>query len=73
VGADDVVLHRLAGVELHERHVLVGGSVEDELRAMAAEGMLHAATIRHVGDGDFQGTARATRLQLGATACRPFS
>jgi len=39
--------------------------VEDELRAMAAEGMLHAATIRHVGDGDFQGTARATRLQLG--------
>ena len=29
LGAVDVVLHRLADVALHQRHVLVGGGVED--------------------------------------------
>ena len=30
--ADDVVLDRLAGIRLHQRHVLVGGGMEDEVR-----------------------------------------
>ena len=30
-GAEDVVLDRLARIRLHQRHVLVGGRVEDDL------------------------------------------
>ena len=35
-GADDVVLDRLARVRLHQRHVLVRGGVEDEVRRYCA-------------------------------------
>ena len=42
----DVVLDRLAGVRLHHRHVLVGGGVEDDLRAIQLEDRLHSLAER---------------------------
>ena len=36
-GAEDVVADSLADVDLHERHVLVGGGVEDKVGLMPRE------------------------------------
>ena len=45
--AADVVLDRLAGVLLHQRHVLVRRGVEDDLRLVLRE---HGVDARRVGD-----------------------
>jgi hypothetical protein len=47
--AQDVVPRRLDHVLLHQRHVLVGGRVEDEVGAAAGEDALHPPLVGHVG------------------------
>ena len=51
----DVGQHRLAGILLHERHVLVGRSVEDDLRTVGrkcvVEPLGHADIADHRGEG----------------------
>ena len=49
-GAHHVVQHRLARVVLHERHMLVGGGVEDDLRPVPLEELLHHVAVADVGD-----------------------
>ena len=41
LGAQHVVSDRLADVRFHQRHVLVGGGVEDDFGAMLLEDLLH--------------------------------
>ncbi|RYZ56776.1 MAG: hypothetical protein EOP08_17985 [Proteobacteria bacterium] len=55
LGAEHVVLHGLAGVLLHHRHVFVCGGVEDELRAVAGEDRVDAAGVGDVADEGFDG------------------
>jgi hypothetical protein len=47
---EHVVQHRLGDVRLHQRHVLVGRRVKDEVWAVQADHRLHARVIAHVGD-----------------------
>jgi len=48
---EDVVLRRFPGVvDLHERHVLVGGGVEYDGRFESGENSLESRRIAHVGD-----------------------
>ena len=49
-GAVDVRPHRLAGVLLHQRHVLVGRRVEDDLGAPLAEDVVDPVGAPHVAD-----------------------
>src|SRR5207247_5976594 len=45
LGAEDVVLDRFAGVELHHGDVLVGGAVEDHLGTLGGEGSIDARLV----------------------------
>ena len=49
-GAEDVRTHRLAGMALEDRHVLVGGGVEDDLRRELDEGVTQDRGIAHVDE-----------------------
>ena len=46
----DVGQYGFAGVLLHQRHVLVGGRVEDHLRTVGAEGVVQTRDHAHVAD-----------------------
>ena len=48
--AGDVGQHGFAGILLHQRHVLVGGGVEDDLRMVGAEGEVQTRNHAHVAD-----------------------
>ena len=48
--AAHVVLHRLARVLLHQRHVLVRGGVEDDLRPVLREHRVDPRGVGHVAD-----------------------
>ena len=65
-GAEDVVLDRLARIRLHQRHVLVGGGVEDDLRRVGREKRAHAALVADVRDQrhDLDLGARAAQLAV---------
>ena len=54
LGAVDVVLHRLADVALHQRHVLVGGRMEDHLRPVLLEELPHPRAVGDAGDAGVQ-------------------
>ena len=45
-----VVAHRLDRVQLHHRHVLVGGGVEDDRRAVLGEHLPHPLLLLAVGE-----------------------
>ena len=49
-GAADVVLDGLAGVRFHQRHVLVGGGMEDEMRPVLGEDGIDAIGVGDVAD-----------------------
>ena len=55
--AQDVVLDGLAGVEFHQRDVLVGGGVDDDLRSVLLEDRLHAHPVGDVADQRLCGQA----------------
>ena len=46
--AEDVVLDGLAGVGLHHGHVLVGGAVEDDVRAVGVEDLADPPLVADV-------------------------
>ena len=48
--AADVVLDRLADIGLHQRDVLVGGGVEDDLRLVFLEELPHSRLVGDAGD-----------------------
>ena len=48
--AEHVVAHRLDRVRLHQRHVLVRGRVEDDLRAVPLEDLAHLRLVLDVAD-----------------------
>ena len=48
--AGNVVFHRLERVCLHERHMLVGGRVKDNLRTVFPQQLFHPAGIAHRAD-----------------------
>ncbi len=50
IGPDDIGLQRLAGLGLHRGNMLVGGGMEDDLRAERPEDAPDAGRIRHRGD-----------------------
>ena len=50
VGAEGVVLDRLAGAVLHEGDMLVGGGVVDELGTVGAEDLVQAAAVADRAD-----------------------
>ena len=52
-----IVLDRLGGVGFHERHVLVGRSVEDHMRPRGVEDALHTLLVENVGDEKLGGRA----------------
>ena len=45
VRADDVVLDAFAGGVFHERHMLVSGGVEDDIRPIVVEQLINSARI----------------------------
>ena len=45
VGAEHVVFHRLIGAVLHQGHVLMSRSVEDDLRLVAAENFIQPLLV----------------------------
>ena len=45
---EDVVGDRLERVRLHQRHVLVGGGVEDDVGPVALEDLLQPLAVAHV-------------------------
>ena len=49
-GARDIVLHGLARVVLHERHVLVGGGVKDDLRTVLDHHSVEPGDVGHIAD-----------------------
>ena len=64
-----VVLDRLADVALHQRHVLVGRGVEDDLGAELLEELPHPRLVGDVGDaGVTKVVAAAQGLQLALDA-----
>src|SRR6185436_19212714 len=46
--ADDVVLGRLADVQLHQRHVFVRGSVEDDVGPEITDDLVQSPYVGHV-------------------------
>ncbi len=52
VGAEDVVLDGLLRVVLHQRHMLVGRRVEDDVGAVAREGARELVLVAHASDHD---------------------
>ena len=54
VGPDGVVLDGLAGAVLHQRHVLVGGRVEDDVRAVVPHHLFDAAAVADRSDEHHQ-------------------
>lgn len=63
-GAEDVVQHGFFRVLLHQRHVLVGGGVEDDLRAEAFEDAGQPLAVAHVGDDRGERQAGVVGAQL---------
>ena len=64
VGADDVGLPRLGGVELEQREVLQRGGVEDDLRAVLLEHLEDALAIADVGEDERRGVEQGPTLEL---------
>ena len=64
--AQDVGDKALVGIGLDQRHVLVGGGVEDDLRALAQEELAHAARVGDVGHrrADRDGAAQRGQVAL---------
>ena len=65
--ASDDVLDGLAGMRLHQRHVLVRGGVEDDVRPAFVEDAAHAGLVEHVGDAE---SSSALPSSAGATRAR---
>ena len=63
-GAQHVVLHGLTGVVLHERHVLVGRRVEDDLGPVPLEAVADDALVGHRADDDRERHPQLGRLGL---------
>jgi len=53
-GAQYVVLHRFDGLKLHERHMLVGSGMEDNMRAIRLEQMPEASGVLDIRDDRMQ-------------------
>ena len=51
----DVVLHRFDGIGLHQWHVLVGGSVEHDVRARARQDEMQVVPVLHLADDRHEG------------------
>jgi len=49
-GAEGIGLHRLLHLALHHGHVLVGGGVEDQVRARLRHQPVHLRRVAHVQD-----------------------
>ena len=64
-GAEDVVPDRLDRVRLHERHVFVGGRVEDDPGPEAVERAPHLGAVLHVGE---DGNRRVEAALVGELA-----
>ena len=67
--AEDVVLDGLAGIELHQRHVLVGGGVDDDLGLVLLEDRLDARPVGDVADQRL-GRHRPGTAGAGPVRCR---
>ncbi len=61
-----VVAHRLDGVVLHHRHVLVGRGVEDHGRPVLAEHLAHPLLLLAVGEHGDRGAEVAILLELAS-------
>ena len=62
--AEHVVLHGLAGVQLHQRHVLVRGGVEDHVRPQARKDAVDPPAVAHRADHHFHVQPREAAQQL---------
>ena len=64
-GGQHDVLDRLAGVGFHQRHVLVGGGVEDDVGPVLRRDTRRIRRcVEHVGDADVDLRAGGQRLQF---------
>ncbi len=81
--AEDVVLHRLARVVFHERHVFVGSRVKHHLRSRSIEHLFDSQSIGDISDhwmqfhfrnsrGELERDLPALGLRLPAPALRRF-
>src|SRR5581483_9209051 len=62
-GAGHVVLHRLARIGFHERHVLVRGGVEDDIGLHLREDRVQAALVGDIADDGMDGGGQAAIVQ----------
>ncbi len=70
-GAEHVVVHRLPGVVvLHQRHVLVGGGVEDRRRPVLLRAPRRRARVLHVADHVRELRASGACCRTPARCCR---
>jgi len=59
LGAQDVVGHGRQRMLFHQRHMLEGGGVEDQLRRMGGENLIQHRTVGHVAQDGGHGAGRA--------------
>ena len=66
VGAIDIGMDRFAGILLHERHMFVGSGMEDDLRAVSPEDIVHTVHHPDVADDGEDLNLREMLLQFEA-------
>src|SRR5437762_3314139 len=63
-GAEDIVLHGFTGIFFHERDVLVGGTMEDDVGALVIENFRDAGFIADVSETGTDVSADPALAQL---------